>query len=46
MKKSIFIFFTFSLLTILVSSCYTTKKGGCNCPGSSQNNIEIQNIDC
>lgn len=45
MKKSIFIFFTFSLLITLISSCYTSKKGGCDCPGSSLNNIETQNID-
>ena len=46
MKKSIFIFFAFTLLITLISSCYTTRKGGCNCPGSGQNDIETQNMDC
>lgn len=46
MKKSIFIFFTFTLLITLVSSCYTSRKSGCDCPGSSLNNKVTKHIDC
>ena len=37
MKKSIFTFFIFILLLSFLSSCFTSKKGGCNCPGMSKN---------
>ena len=44
MKKSIFTFFIFIIITTLLSSCATSKKGGCGCPGSSSYTIE-NNVD-
>ena len=40
MKKSIFTFLIFLLIMTLFSSCATSKKGGCGCPGSSSHTIE------
>lgn len=43
MKRSIFTFFIFLLLLTIISSCATTKKRGCGCPGMSK--LEQSNIN-
>ena len=40
MKKTIFTFFTFIMLLSFLSACYTTRKGGCDCPGMSKKEIK------
>ncbi len=38
MKKSIFTFFILFILMCCLSSCFTSKKGGCDCFGMSEKN--------
>ena len=40
MKKSIFTFFVFMMYIGTLSSCSTSRKGGCDCPGMSKTTIE------
>ena len=40
MKQSIFTFFIFLITISMLSSCATSKKGGCGCPGAHGKTIE------
>ena len=40
MKKRIFTFFIFCVLLIFISSCYSSRKGGCDCPGMSEKDLK------
>ena len=41
MKKYNFTFLFLTILIMLIASCATTRKGGCDCPGMSNNLVEI-----
>jgi len=40
MKKYIFTFLILTVLISIISACSIKRKGGCDCPGMSQNIIE------